>query len=228
MPSPPRLFYFNGACSLAPHIALEEAGAAFDPVRIDALAGEQYRPDYLRINPRGRVPALTIDDWVLTESTAILQFIACSFPEAGLWPETPGDQARVVEWLAWLASTVHVAYAHVRRPERYADGEAALTEVRAKGLATSRDLWRTIEARIGKGPWAIGDRYSVADPYLLVFWTWGRGPILGFDMASDCPNWTAHALRMAERPAVQRAFAREGLALPSRQGALRHPGSGPG
>ncbi|MEP9402802.1 glutathione S-transferase family protein [Sphingomonas silueang] len=210
-----RLFYSNGACSLAPHIALEETGAPFEPIRIDMAAGEQRRPEFLRINPKARVPALAVDDWVLTENPAILQFIARSFPDAGLWPAQLRDQARVAEWLAWIASTVHVAYAHVRRAERYADSAAALADVRAKGLATSRDLWGAVDARIGEGPWAIGKHYSVADAYLLVFWTWGRGATLGFDMANDFPQWTAHALRMAQRPAVRRAFAREGLALPA-------------
>ncbi|MEN2748127.1 glutathione S-transferase N-terminal domain-containing protein [Sphingomonas sp. T9W2] len=214
MPTSLRLFYSNGACSLAPHIALEETGIPFEPVRVDMASGQQRSPEFLRINPKGRVPVLAVDDWVLTENPAILQFIARSHPDSGLWPEALPDQARVAEWLAWIASTVHVAYAHVRRAERYADSEPALAEVRAKGLLTCRDLWRAVDARLGEGPWAIGERYSVADAYLLVFWIWGRGPVLQFDMASDVPHWTAHALRMAERPAVQRAFRREGLTLP--------------
>lgn len=214
MPTSLRLFYSNGACSLAPHIVLEETGIPFEPVRVDMASGQQRSPEFLRINPKGRVPALAVDDWVLTENPAILQFIARSHPDSGLWPETLPEQARVAEWLAWIASTVHVAYAHVRRAERYADSEPALAEVRAKGLLTCRDLWRAIDTRLGEGPWAIGERYSVADAYLLVFWTWGRGSVLQFDMARDVPHWTAHALRMAERPAVQRAFRREGLTLP--------------
>ena len=214
MPTSLRLFYSNGACSLAPHIVLEETGIPFEPVCVDMASGQQRSPEFLRINPKGRVPALAVDDWVLTENPAILQFIARSHPDSGLWPETLPEQARVAEWLAWIASTVHVAYAHVRRAERYADSEPALAEVRAKGLLTCRDLWRAIDTRLGEGPWATGERYSVADAYLLVFWTWGRGSVLQFDMARDVPHWTAHALRMAERPAVQRAFRREGLTLP--------------
>lgn len=210
-----RLFYSDGACSLAPHIALEETGASFEPVRVDMASGEQRSAEFLRINPKGRVPALAVDDWVLTENPAILQFIARSFPHAGLWPDQLRDQARVAEWLAWIASTVHVAYAHVRRAERYAASDAALEDVRAKGLQSCRDLWQAVDARLGDGPWAIGEHYSVADAYLLVFWTWGRGSYLGFDMANDCPHWTAHARRMGLRPAVQRAFEREGLALPA-------------
>lgn len=121
----------------------------------------------------------------------------------------------MAEWLGWVASTVHVAYAHVPRPERYADSELALAEVRAKGMQACCELWQAVDARLGARPWAIGDRYTVADAYLLVFWTWGRGPVLGFDMAHDVPNWTAHARRTSARPAAQRAFQREGLTLPA-------------
>lgn len=209
------LYYAPGACSLAPHLALEEAGADYEPVRVDLAAGEQRRPEYLAVNPKGRVPALAEGGWVLTENPAILRLIARRFPQSGLWPDDPAEEARCAEWLAWMSSTVHVAYAHVRRPERYASGDAAKAEVVAQGRETARDVWGQVEQRIGAGPWALGERLSVADPYLLVFWTWGRGPTLGLDMAAEFPNWTAHARRLAERPAVQRVFAREGLRLPA-------------
>lgn len=212
--SAPRLFFAPGACSLAPHVALEEAGLAFDLVPVDIRGGDQRRPEYLRVNPKGRVPALAIGDWVLTENPAILQYIALSSPDAALWPDDPRDAARVSEWLAWLASTIHVAYAHTRRAERYATTEAGLADVRAKGVESCKELWKAVDAQLGAGPWAIGDAYTVADPYLLVFWTWARRPLPGFDIERDCPHWSAHARRMAERPAVQRAFAREGLELP--------------
>ncbi|ACL57810.1 glutathione S-transferase family protein [Methylobacterium nodulans] len=214
MTEPLRLYYSPGACSLAPHIALEETGAPYEAVRVNLAAGEQREPSYLAVNRKGRVPALAEGDWVLTENPAVLRYIAQRFPAAGLWPEDPRAEARCAEWLAWIASTVHVAYAHVRRAERYASGEAAIAEVQAKGRETCLDLWSMVEAGLSRGGWALGERYSVADPYLLVFWTWGRGPTLGYDMARQFPRWTDHARRMAARPAVQRAFAREGLALP--------------
>lgn len=210
-----KLFYAPGACSLAPHIALEETGQPFKPVLIDTKGGEHKRSDYLRINPKARVPALAVGDWVLTENPAILQFVGLSHPDAQLWPGDPRGQARAVEWLAWIASTVHVAYAHVRRAERYAGSEAAMQDVRATGREASRVLWAMVDQQLGSGPWALGQHHSVVDAYLLVFWTWGHGPVLGFDMAGAFPDWTAHARRMALRPAVQRAFAREQLVLPA-------------
>jgi len=210
-----RLFYSPGACSLAPHIVLEEAGAAYEPVRIALAEGEQRSPEYLKINPKGRVPALADGDWTLTENPAILRYLARRFPDAKLWPEDTFAEARCAEWLAWIASSVHVAYAHVRRPERYASDPQAIEDVVAKGRETCRAVWGEVERKLGPGPWALGEQYTVADPYLVTFWTWGRGPTLGFDMARDLPAWTAHARRMAARPAVQAAFAREGLELPA-------------
>lgn len=203
-----RLFYAPGACSLAPHIALEETGQPFTPVRVDTKGGEHRRPSFLRINPKARVPALAVDDWVLTENPAILQFVARSCPDVALWPNDAKNQARAAEWLAWIASTVHVAYAHVRRAERYATSEAGLQDVRDTGRAASLTLWRDVDARLDTGPWAMGEQYTAVDPYLLVFWQWGAGQVLGFDM-DQFPRWTAHARRMLERPAVQRALERE-------------------
>src|SRR5215210_5667595 len=184
-----RLYYSPGSCALAPHITLEETGAAYEPVRVALAEGEQNQPAYRAINPKGRVPALAEGDFVVTENPAILRYIARRFPAAHLWPEDPREEARCAEWLAWLSSTIHVAYAHVRRPERYATDEAATANVVAKGKETCRELWAAVDARLAHGPWALGERFSVADAYLMVFWTWARGPALGFDVAKEVPNW---------------------------------------
>ena len=209
-----KLYYSPGACSLAPHIALEEVEADYEPVRIMLANGEQNTPEYRRINPKGRVPVLADNGFIVTENPAILRSVARRFPSAGLWPDDSRDEGRCAEWLAWLSSTIHVAYAHVRRPERYASDEAAIADVVAKGKETCRELWAAVDARLAQGPWALGERFSVADPYLMVFWTWARGPALGFDVASELPNWTAHAKRLGERASVRRAFEREALEMP--------------
>jgi glutathione S-transferase len=209
---PTTLYYAPGACSLASHIALEEAGAPFETVRLDLAAGDQRAPEYLAVNERGRVPALVEDGWVLTENTAILRHVARLHP--ALWPQAPRERAIADEWLAWLSTNHHVAYAHVRRPERYTTDEEAYPAIRAKGADTCGDLFTMTEVRLSNGGWAVGGRYSVVDPYLLLFWTWGRGSALGFDMGARFPHWTAHARAMAERPAVRAVFAREGLELP--------------
>ena len=209
------LYYAPGACSLASHIALEETGAPFGTVRLNLMAGDQHSPEYLAINERGRVPALAQDGWVLTENTAILRHVARTHPQADLWPQAPRDQGQADEWLAWLSTNHHIAYAHVRRPERYATDEDAYPDIRAKGADTCGDLFTMTDVRLSNGGWALGDAYSVVDPYLLLFWTWGRGPAFGFDMAGRFPHWTAHARAMAQRPAVKAVFAREGLDLPA-------------
>jgi glutathione S-transferase len=210
------LFYSPGACSLASHIALEESGLAFEPRRVDFAKAEQRSPEYLRINPKGRVPALADDGFVVTENPAILRYVARKAPEAWLWPDDPRADAACAEWCAWCSSGIHVAYAHVRRAERYATSEAGQAEVIEKGRATVREVWEQVERKLAAAgaPWAAGERYSAADPYLLVFWNWGRGAVLGYDMARDFPAWTAHARRMGGRPAVRRALEREGIALP--------------
>ncbi|MBN8919155.1 MAG: glutathione S-transferase N-terminal domain-containing protein [Rhizobiales bacterium] len=212
-----KLYYSPGACSLASHMALEEAGADYEPVRINFGEAQQRSPDYLKINPKGRVPALVDGDRIVTENPAILRYVARLHPAAKLWPEDAGDEARATEWMAWISSTVHPSYAHIRRPERYATADAAKQDVAETAKRASRDIWEQVEKKLAgaSGPWGAGANFSVADPYILVFWTWGRGPTLGYDMARDFPAWTAHARRMAERPAVKTVFAREGLDLPA-------------
>jgi glutathione S-transferase len=151
-----KLFYAPGACSLAPHIVLEETGAPYEPVRIALAKGEQRTPEYLKINPKGRVPALVEGDWALTENPAILRYLARRFPEMRLWPEDARPEARCAEWLAWIASTIHVAYAHVRRPERYASDPQAIDDVIAKGKETCHDLWGQIDQTTKNSGWGRG------------------------------------------------------------------------
>jgi glutathione S-transferase len=208
------LYYAPGACSLAPHIVLEEVGAPYQLAPVDLKANQQNSPEYLGVNPKARVPALGDGGWILTEAPAILRYLAARHPAAGLWPWDPREEARCAEWLNWLSSTIHVAFAHVLRASRYASEPRAVEDVAATAKKTCRELWHAVDQKVGAGPWAIGERYSVADPYLMVYWNWGRGPALAFDMARDFPHWTAHARRVAQRPAVQRVFASEGLALP--------------
>jgi len=209
-----KLFYAPGTSSLAPHIVLEEVGAPFELSRIDFAANQQNSPEFLRINPKARVPTLVDGDWVLTETPAILRYIAARHPAAGLWPWDPREEARCAEWLNWLSSTIQVTFGRVLRAARYASSASAVEEVAATGRKACQELWQAVDQKIGRGPWAIGERYSVADSLLLVCWTWGRGR-LAFDMTHDFPNWTEHARRLAARPAVQRAFASEGLTLPA-------------
>jgi glutathione S-transferase len=210
-----KLFYSPAACSLAPHIILEEIGLKFEPVRVLLSEGQQKTPEYRAINPKARVPALAVGDWVLTENPAILLYLARLAPELGLWPEDIELDARCAEWVAWISSTVHVGYGLVGRPERAAKDKDAFASVMAKGHELSDELARDIDRRLGQGPWALGQFYSVVDPYLLPYWLSSRQR--GIDVLTRYPEWTRHAVRLAGRPAVKRAFERENLQLPSLQ-----------
>ena len=154
------LYYAPTACSIAPHIALEEIGVPFEARRIDLGAGQQTSPDYLAVNPQGRVPALVIDGETVTEVPALLTYIASLAPEAGLAPP-PGTLAfaRCFEWLGFLSSSLHVAYAQFRRPGRFvAQGSPASDEVAEAGRLNCITAYREVERRLGSG-WAAGDGY---------------------------------------------------------------------
>lgn len=212
--APVILLTARNACSIAAHIAFAEAGFAFERRVIDLVAGEQRSADYLAMNPKGRVPVAIDDDFVLTEVPAILRYAALKAPEARLWPDAAEDDARCQEWLAWICSSVHPAYAHLRRPYRYADDEAARVEVSRKGRESCGEFWDQIEKKLEGRDFAVRSKFSVADAYLMVMWIWGRGPALGFDMNERFPHWTSHARRVAERPAVRRALALEEIETP--------------
>ena len=206
------LYYAPTACSIAPHIALEEIGVPFEARRIDLAKGEQTSEAFLRVNPLGRVPAMIIDGAPVTELPALLTYIAGVKPEAGLVPPAGTLAfARCFEWLGFLSSSVHVAYAQFRRPARFVpDGSPAWDEVVEQGRLNTFAAYREVERRLGTG-WAAGDEYSIADMYLFPFYTWAWR--LELDMAAECPKWTALWQRVRQRPAVQRAVEREGLDL---------------
>ena len=201
------LYYAPGAAALAPHIALEEAGAAYDTIRVDFKANEQRGADYLRINPLGRVPALKVGEGTLTETPAILAFIAQSFPEAGLAPfDDPFLFARVQSFNSYLCSTVHVAHAHRMRGTRWTDDPAALEALKKKVPETVAAAFRLIEDHRFEGPWVMGERYTICDPYLFTIARWLE--VDGVDPAT-LPRIAEHRERMGARPAVSRALAME-------------------
>jgi glutathione S-transferase len=203
-----KLFYSPGACSLASHIALAEAGAPYEAVRIDTAAGHQLKPEYRAINPKARVPALVTERGVLTETVAILAFIAQSFPQAYLAPlEDPFAFGQVQAFNSYLASTVHVAHAHGRRGARWADDPAAHVAMKAKVASNMADCFGLIEAEMLKSPWVMGEAYTICDPYLFTIAGWLEGD--GVDIA-QFPKVHDHFRRMADRPAARKVLAEEG------------------
>jgi glutathione S-transferase len=211
-----RLFYSPGACSLAPHIVLEELGLPYEPVRVTIAEGENTRPEYLAINPRGRVPALAYSDAggakVLTESIAILVFLAQRHREAQLLPDHPEMLARALEWMCWLGANMHQAGVRtVFRPERFTVDALAAPGIAAQGRISIRAGYEDVERRLHGRGGALGDRFSVVDAQLLVFYRWGNR--CGLDMRRDFPEYTCLMDAVRARPAVQRVVAREGIQI---------------
>ena len=200
-----KLFSAVGSCSLASHIALEEAGADYRLARMSTRDGDQLKPEYLAINSRGRVPALVTDRGVLTETPAILAFIAQSYPDAGLAPlDDPYAFAQAQAFNSYLCATVHVAHAHRHRGYRWADDPAALAEMTRKVPQTVAACFQLIEEQMPPGPYVLGEAYSICDPYLFTLAGWLEGD--GVDPARF-PRVLAHRERIAARPAVRNVLA---------------------
>jgi glutathione S-transferase len=202
------LYFAAGSCSLPALVALEEAGASFEAVRLVLADGHQRTPEYLAVNPRGRVPALVVDGRRVVENIAVLTTIAHLFPAADLLPlGDPVELGRAYELLAWFASGVHVSFAQTGRPERYTRDPSAWPALKAGGRENMLAAYEEIEARLEIGqPWLLGERFSLADPYALVFHRWAER--LEIDTLAY-PAYSAHAERVRARPAVQRALVHE-------------------
>lgn len=202
--SKPTLFHCKGACSLAPLIALEEAGAEYEVRTINLAKGEQRNPDFLAINPKGRVPALVVPgQGIITENIAILAYIAQTYPAAELAPTDSFGFARVQAINSFLSSTVHVAHAHFKRPGRWADDEAAQLSMQAKAPHNLKDSFDLIESEFLVGPYVLGESYSIADPYLFTIANWLESDGVDID---TLPKTKAHRELMLSRPAVQRVL----------------------
>lgn len=200
------LFFAPRTCALAAHIALIDAGATYALRRVDFSKAEQSSPDYLALNPKGRVPALVTPEGVLTETPALLTYIAQTHPAADLAPlQDPFAFARLQEFNSYLASTLHVAHAHGPRGSRWADDPAAQAAMKAKVPQTVTASFEMVEQRL-QGPFVMGERYSVADAYLFTMACWIEAD--GVDTAR-IPKVMAHRAMMAARPAVIRALAEE-------------------
>ena len=190
-----KLYFSNGSCSLASHIALEEAGAKFEAQRLNLREGEQKRPEYLAVNPKGKVPALVVDGGTITENPAIISYVADTHPQAKLLPP-PGELARAKaqEWLAWCASTVHVSFGPIFRDRNNAEQRKVVQE-----NLDRYDAWL-------KGTYVLGETFSGADCYTLVFTAWAMS--FGLNVG---PKMRASAKALLQRPAVQRAVTTQQL-----------------
>jgi glutathione S-transferase len=201
------LYYCPGACSMAAHIALEESGEKYESRKINLAQDEQRTPEYLKINPHGRVPALGLDNGeVLTENTAILPYLGKRFR---LWPTDPMAEARALSLVGFFAASVHPAHAHVGRPERYSADPAAHAGIKDAGLKAFHGYLKEIDGLYAGKEWLLGN-YSVVDPYAFVFYTWGVRRELPM---AELKNYSAFKDRMLKRPAVQRIVADEKIKI---------------
>jgi glutathione S-transferase len=202
-----KLYYAPGTCALASHIALAEAGAPYTTEKVDFKTNQQNSPEYLGINPKGRVPSLVTDRGILTETPAMLAFIAQSFPQAKLAPfDDSFALAQVQAFNSYLCSTVHVAHAHKGRGYRWATDEASYADMKRMVPKSVGASFALIERGMLKGPWVMGETYTVCDPYLFTIAQWLEGDSV--DLAA-LPKVADHRRRMAERPAVRKALAEE-------------------
>ena len=197
------LYYAPGACSMASHIVLEEGGEKYEAKKVDLAGGEQRTEAYLKINPLGRVPVLRLDSGQpLTENTAILPYLGKRF---GLWLVDSSAEAKALSLIGFFATSVHPAHAHVGRPERYTADTSAFPGIKEMGLKTFHTYLKQIDGMLAGREW-LSDRYSVLDPYALVFYTWGVRRELPM---AELKNYSAHKNRLLKRPAVARVIEDE-------------------
>lgn len=202
-----KLYYAPHTCALASHLALEKAGASYEVQRIDISRNEQRSAEYLRVNPHGRVPSLVTAKGILTETPAILAFIAQSFPQARLAPvDDPFAFAQVQSFNSYLCSTVHVAHAHRMRGTRWVDDAAAIEAMKKKVPQSVGDAFQLIERERLQGPWVMGAAFTICDLYLFTLAQWLEGD--GVDL-SRLPKVVDHRRRVAKDPVVARIVAME-------------------
>ncbi len=204
------LFASPRACSLACHIALEESELPYQLQLVKIREGQHQTEEYLRVNPWGKIPALQIDDEVLTEAQAILSYIGDSTSVDLLPRDDALARARAHEWMNFLTATVHIAFRPLFKPQYLIGDPALYPQLQEVGIPNLKKTLLEVDKRLEGKAWALGDKYSVVDPYLLVFRIWSqREDILPH--VADMPNWKAHADRIFARESTWKCLNREGI-----------------
>ncbi|MEL7529067.1 MAG: glutathione S-transferase family protein [Pseudomonadota bacterium] len=203
------LFVAPNTCARVPTIALEEIGVPFETELVRTAANQQNSPEFLKLNPKGKVPTLLVDGVPLTENVAILSWLNAEYPAANLLPKTTSafEASQQIADLSFFSATVHPIVTRVAMPLKFIEDKALSFEiVRPVGIEAMNKIMNMIEARLADGPWWYGDTWSALDGYL--YWVWGR--ITGVGYKGDTyPNIRRHFELSNARPAVQRAMARE-------------------
>lgn len=204
-----RFYYAPLSCALATHIVLEHIGADYEAEKLNLRENDQNTPDYLAINPKGRVPALVTDQGILTETPALLLYLAQTFPGAKLAPlDDAFALAQMQSINSWFCSTVHVHHAHGARGRRWSDDLDAQKTMKDKVAENMTGAAALIEKEILHGPWVMGKQFTVADAYLFTMTSWMMGD--GVDV-SQFPRLADHYKRMMEIPAVKKVAPLHGI-----------------
>ena len=193
-------YYAKSSAAYAPHILLEETGLEYKAVRIDFQTNEQQSPAYLKINPKGRVPALITEKGILTETPAMLAYLAQVAPDQNLAPTDPFEFAIAQAFNSYMASTVHVAHAHKHRGARWADDPLVHEAMKAKVTANMTECAQMIEEHYLKGPFVLGNRFSLCDPYMALVTRWFRDDGVDLDQFGKIKG---HDMLMRERRSMQ-------------------------
>lgn len=172
-----KLYYAPGTSSLAPHVLLEEAGAAYEAQPIQFPKFEQQSEAYLKINPRGKVPVLQLEDGqVLTENVAILSYVAKKFPGAKLWPGDLMTEVQAISAMAWFSTTVHPAFMHFVRPERFTVDATGADKVKEQAKKTFWSCLQGIDQMLTGKDWVLGSQFTVVTPTPWCFSASACGP----------------------------------------------------
>jgi glutathione S-transferase len=205
------LHYHPSDASLAPHMLLEETGAPFELKLVDRSVNAQKSAAYLLLNPNGLIPVLVDGDLVLYETAAILMHLADTHPAAALAPAFgSAERAHYYKWMAWLGNTLHATMVPFFYPQRWADDESAIAQVKAGAESRTGALLDLLDAELVRHgqPWLLGAHYSALDPYALMLCCWTRHFARP---ARTLPHLGPYLQRVRQRPAVQRAMATEQL-----------------
>ncbi|KAB8068364.1 glutathione S-transferase [Aspergillus leporis] len=196
-----KFFYAPGSCSLAPHILLHEAGIDFKGIRMrPGEARDAYPESFRQINPKMRVPVISVDDEIVSELPAVMTVISSLAPEKQLMGKTSMETVRVYEWLNWLSGTLHSrGFGHYHRPDRFSDDLTGLEGIRSSAKRTILECFQGVESKL-HGVHAVGDHLTAVDPFLFVFYRWGNKQKI--DRMSEYPLFTALVSNLARREAV--------------------------
>ena len=200
------LYFCPGLCSLGSHITIEETGSDYTSKPINVMKGEHMAPDYLKVNPRHKVPALDVDGSILVENAAIMAYLAKRFPDAKLKPERELDEAHWLSTMTWLSNTLHPAFTRIFRTDKFIDDASGQAAVKENGKKEAWENLSEIDRRLAGQNWMMGAQYTTCDPYAMVFYSWGMRAELPL---KDLKNYTAWKDRMLQRPAVKKILERE-------------------